>query len=158
MSYPIYCIVGSRAVKATRGPDGSVDVQVYVADEDEFRRATWFINELVNPGPDTELVSKDEFEAYVARQRAETAADPAAREQRRIQTLQAGRMLLIETVRKLDPQRASALKLRYGASVLGAGTLDEERKLTEDLIQAVVDIDDPELLDRVLSVRTLCAL
>ncbi|MHC4192092.1 MAG: hypothetical protein ACYSUB_20880 [Planctomycetota bacterium] len=78
MKFPIYCIVNDKAVKAVRTKSGGVEVLVFYPEDDEFRRDMRFLDYIYLPSPSqslaTDIVSKKEFEAYVAKLRTATQA------------------------------------------------------------------------------------
>jgi hypothetical protein len=77
MKLPVYCIIYDRiAVKAVPTEDGGLDVLEYIPDSGEFQRNMRFLDYIFLPSPskamDTEIVSKKEFDAYVAKLRKQT--------------------------------------------------------------------------------------
>ncbi len=70
MQFPVYCIIFGRAVKRVGTPDGGCAFVVYSPARDEFEPAMGFMHQILC-GNETEALSEEEFEAYVARQRAE---------------------------------------------------------------------------------------
>jgi hypothetical protein len=72
MNYPLYCIIFSdRAVTAARTPDGGLAFAAYSPAKDEFEPVTGEFVFQALFGEETDYVSEEEFEAFVARQRAE---------------------------------------------------------------------------------------
>jgi len=74
MQLPRYCIIYNKAVKMVRTPDGGISVLAYVPEEDRFERALGLLHRIVFAGSETDFVSEQEFEAYMAQQRAEAQA------------------------------------------------------------------------------------
>lgn len=70
MDLPRYCIVGARPVKAIETEDGGMDVLAYDWSTGEFTRDMGYLTRVSLPDEEVEIVSPDEFEAYVAKLRA----------------------------------------------------------------------------------------
>jgi hypothetical protein len=68
---PSYCIIYNRAVKLVKTLDGGLAVYVYSPEEDEFKLAIGLLHRFFCGGTETDEVSEEEFNAYVAKQRAE---------------------------------------------------------------------------------------
>jgi hypothetical protein len=73
MKAPVYAIINDDAVKAVRTEDGGLEVLRYCPEKDEFERDMRFLEHIYFPTAtkalDTDIVSKDEFEACVAKLR-----------------------------------------------------------------------------------------
>lgn len=76
MQFPAYCIIFEKAVKAVRAPDGGLALLVYSPAKDEFEPAIGLVQQMFF-GEDTDFVPEEEFEAHVARQRAEAKSKQA---------------------------------------------------------------------------------
>ena len=68
---PVYCIINGTAVKAVRTKFFRLDVLRYCPESDEFKRDMHFLEHIYFPtgtkALDTDIVSKKEFDAYVAK-------------------------------------------------------------------------------------------
>jgi hypothetical protein len=71
MGRPGFRIInGERAVKAVPAEDGGIAVPEYCPEEDEYPPALALRHRPSFGDSDTDFVSEDEFEAFVAKQRA----------------------------------------------------------------------------------------
>jgi hypothetical protein len=70
MDLPRYCVVGARPVKAIETEDGGMDVLAYDWSTGEFAREMGYLTRVSLPDEEVEIVSPDEFDAYVAKLRA----------------------------------------------------------------------------------------
>ncbi|MBX3187552.1 MAG: hypothetical protein KF819_11080 [Labilithrix sp.] len=73
MDLPRYCIVGARPVKAIRTPDGGMDVLAYDWKTGELRRDMTYLDRVITPDVEVDIVSEAEFERRVAELRAARA-------------------------------------------------------------------------------------
>ena len=72
MSWPKFCIInGERAVKAVPTEDGGLAVLEYRPESDDYQGAVALLHRFSVGDTDTELVSEQEFELFIAQQRAE---------------------------------------------------------------------------------------
>ena len=71
MELPRYCIVGSRPVVAIKTEDGGMDVLAYDWATGELVRDMGYLTRIALPDEEVEIVSADEFEAYVLRLRSQ---------------------------------------------------------------------------------------
>lgn len=157
MEIPFYCIVNDHAVKGTEPPEGGLQILAYFPDEGEFRGAGWFLKAILgySSDADVEFVSEETFEQFVQKQRAQALADPEGVRQRRLAKHRNCRLMIIETVRNIDPARAEVLSVGF----LSAGDdPEEEARKTADLLRAVADLQDPDLKYRVSMVETLTGI
>ena len=73
MRTPVYAIINGEAVKAVRTWRGRVEVLCYCPERDEFERAMQYVEHIYFPTEtkalDTDIVSKKEFKAFVAKLR-----------------------------------------------------------------------------------------
>ncbi len=73
MKTPVYCIINDQAVKAVRTKEGTLEVLCYCPDSDEFKREMIYTEHIYFPTGTkalaTDIVSKKEFEKYVAKLR-----------------------------------------------------------------------------------------
>jgi hypothetical protein len=65
MKLPSYCIVFDRAVKAVETEDGGMTVLVYDPEKDTFVREIGMLEYALGYSPEADIVSEEEFEAYV---------------------------------------------------------------------------------------------
>lgn len=71
MAWPRFCIInGKRAVKAVPTEDGGLAVLAYLPEQDEWAPALTLQPRLSFGDADTDFVSAEEFDAFVAEQRA----------------------------------------------------------------------------------------
>jgi hypothetical protein len=70
---PRYCIIFDRAVKAVHTPEGGAAILVYSPQKDEFEPATGLVHQFFC-GEETDFVSEEEFNAFIAKQRADAKA------------------------------------------------------------------------------------
>jgi hypothetical protein len=70
---PVYCIINGKAVKAVRTKSFKLEVLRYCPESDEFKRDMQFLEHIYFPTEtkalDSDIVSKKEFDAYVAKLR-----------------------------------------------------------------------------------------
>ncbi len=79
MSWPKFCIInGDRAVKAVPTEDGGLAVLEYRPEHDDYVGAVALLHRFVFGDIDTDLVSEQDFELFVATQRAEAKRRRAA--------------------------------------------------------------------------------
>jgi hypothetical protein len=73
MKCPVYCIINGKAVKAVRSKFFRIDILRYCPESDEFKRDMQYFEHIYFPTEtkafDTDLVTKEEFDAYVAQLR-----------------------------------------------------------------------------------------
>jgi hypothetical protein len=67
---PRFCIVGARPVKAIRTEDGGMDVLAYDWETGELRRDMSYVDRVLMPDVEVDIVSEEEFERQVAALRA----------------------------------------------------------------------------------------
>lgn len=79
MEFPRYAIVGARPVVAVKGADGSVDVLAFDWSSGELVRDMGMMSKVLFPEThdETDLVSEQDFDAYVAALREDLAARKA---------------------------------------------------------------------------------
>ena len=66
MQLPRYCIIGARPVKAIETEDGGMDVLAYDWRPGEFARDMGYLTRVTLPDEEVEIISAEEFDAYVA--------------------------------------------------------------------------------------------
>jgi len=72
MGWPRFCIInGNRAVKAAETEEGGLAVLEYIPEHNEYRLAMALLLRFSCGDIDTDIVSEEEFEAFVSKQRAE---------------------------------------------------------------------------------------
>lgn len=73
MKCPVYCIINGKAVKAVRSKFFRLEILRYCPESDEFIRDMQYLEHIYFPTEtkvlDTDFVSKEEFDAYVAQLR-----------------------------------------------------------------------------------------
>jgi hypothetical protein len=67
---PRYCIVGARPGKAIETEDGGMDILAYDWSTGEFARDMECLTRVSLPDEEVEVVSREQFDAYVAELRA----------------------------------------------------------------------------------------
>ncbi len=71
MEWPKFCIInGERPVKAVPTDDGGLTVLEYIPERDEWAPALTLLHRLTFGDADTDFVSAEEFQAFVAALRA----------------------------------------------------------------------------------------
>ena len=73
MKCPVYCIINGKAVKAVRTKFFRIEILRYCSKTDEFKRDMQYLEHIYFPtgtkALDTDIVSKEEFDEYVAQLR-----------------------------------------------------------------------------------------
>jgi hypothetical protein len=67
---PRYCIIGARPVKAVETADGGMDILAYDWSTGEFAREMGYLTRVSLPDEEVDLVSREQFDAYIAELRA----------------------------------------------------------------------------------------
>ncbi len=167
MNLPIYCLLnGERATKIVKTEEGGISILEYYAVDDEFREGDGAVLRYLLFGGDldVEVVTKEEFDAFVERQGAKYKADPELRRKAKITAMQNARNLVLRAVEWVDPGRARELKAKFlrdheeGLKLGRERELEFEKELTINLLRAVADINDDIMRIYVVEARRITGL
>jgi len=164
MKLPIYCILhGYRAVKAIRTDEGGLTVLEYYPADDKFRMDIGLLHRVLSDDLDVEYVTKEDFDAFVERERAKYQADPELRRKEKITAMRNARNMILLAVREVDPERAKDLKAEFPEDQKESNLTEErelqiEEGLTKKLIEAVANMGDRLVKISVVTARRTTGL
>lgn len=164
MKLPIYCILYvDRAVKVIQTDEGGLTVLEYYPADDEFRMDIGLLHRVLSDDLDVEYVTKEEFDAFVERERAKYQADPELRRKAKITAMRNARNMILLAVREVDPERGKDLKAEFPEDQKELNLREErelqiEEELTKKLIEAVANMRDELVKISVVTARRITGL